>query len=439
MHPSDKTLMKSLLLFSTLFISTLSFGEPLTCGNKEGVQEYIELRATNIRENFQKQDVSDDVQKLEDTFRNCKIEPASFGWGKGVFKYWKDTGIKAELERISKQISHYANFREVDSEIPRYLEYAKKANFPLERFNALIDFHVKKGKESAVRERLSCGEKVDLRNDVLGDPRDQDTVGWCYAFAGADLLSYRLGQKISATDIAVIYNNFEKDRTGIKKDTIKEHELKGGFTDVALTHLKTKGACLEKSLPSEDNANGTLFENFAKLDSIKTNNNINADCSVCTRTMKSLYPGLEFSEYYDIMKYSQKAEYIKLLNDRACKPRIKLTDIKIKNLDPDEIGVNKVFAEINKQLDKKNILAVDYNQRLLYDVNTLENKRHESVIVGRRFNEKHGECEYLLRNSYGRSCSGYDKRLQKGNCEQGNIWMPKSVLIKDINDVIYLE
>ncbi len=72
---------------------------------------------------------------------------------------------------------------------------------------------------------------------------------------------------------------------------------------------------------------------------------------------------------------------------------------------------------------------------------------HASVVVGRRFNPTTSSCEYLIRNSEGTSCSGYDSRLEcdrtwggvpcpPGRRCGGQVWLPIEVLAKNISTVV---
>ncbi|MBA2405971.1 MAG: hypothetical protein H0V66_14440, partial [Bdellovibrionales bacterium] len=49
---------------------------------------------------------------------------------------------------------------------------------------------------------------LDLRNESLGEVRNQKDVAWCYAFTGADMLGHTFGarEKMSAADMAIGYN-----------------------------------------------------------------------------------------------------------------------------------------------------------------------------------------------------------------------------------------
>ncbi len=52
---------------------------------------------------------------------------------------------------------------------------------------------------------------------------------------------------------------------------------------------------------------------------------------------------------------------------------------------------------------------------------------HSSSIVGRR--ARGSQCQYLVRNSWGRSCNSYDTANQ---CEEGRVWVDSADLIRNI-------
>jgi len=60
---------------------------------------------------------------------------------------------------------------------------------------------------------------------------------------------------------------------------------------------------------------------------------------------------------------------------------------------------------------------------------------HASSIVGRRVsNDKY---EYLLRNSWGPSCSSYAPKYNKV-CEAGHFWIKEADLRREVTSVTYL-
>ncbi len=100
----------------------------------------------------------------------------------------------------------------------------------------------------------------------------------------------------------------------------------------------------------------------------------------------------------------------------------------------------KIFAIIDKQLNNNNPLEFSYDMNILYDPDHHYNKAnetylHSSTIIQRRFNTTTNECEYLVRNSWGRNCEAYEKL----ECDEGHIWVPKSVLASEMLNVTYIK
>ena len=119
---------------------------------------------------------------------------------------------------------------------------------------------------------LCSGSANDIRlDDQFCELRDQDSVGWCYAFVGADLMSAKMnrayGRKKCTDDISPISvaNNYIKKHAPNERKKILEQMAKGEFdykNDVAddeggFVHesiISTLGTnyCTDKELPSED-------------------------------------------------------------------------------------------------------------------------------------------------------------------------------------------
>jgi len=59
---------------------------------------------------------------------------------------------------------------------------------------------------------------------------------------------------------------------------------------------------------------------------------------------------------------------------------------------------------------------------------------HASLITGVR--EKDGQCQLLVRNSWGTSCNSYSGDW---DCEDGSVWVDEQDLLKNVTDVNYLE
>jgi hypothetical protein len=165
--------------------------------------EYINAKATEIRSYYQQGDVSLWVNNLEGYMARCQISPESYGWGKGTFAHWRDTGIKAEQDVVKNRLARQAavgKVSESDRDLLRRID--KITGVSKNETDAFLQMQ----QEQVYKNQSSC-EPQDLRNDKLGLVHNQERLGWCYAFTGADLLSYKLGEKISAADMATAYTD----------------------------------------------------------------------------------------------------------------------------------------------------------------------------------------------------------------------------------------
>ena len=206
----------------------------------------------------------------------------------------------------------------------------------------------------------------------------------------------------------------------------------------AIANTKDKGgACLESNLRSEDNGYSTIMSNLAEIDSIKKKSGA-LNSMTCPSVVQRVFPNIQAKEFMDIAENASRATLISMLSDKACKPRISLKGVEVEYTSPSFFkgDTTEVFNQIDKQLNRKNILALAYNATFLYDRNSKKRGGHASTIVGRRFNKSNGECEYLVRNSWGRGCSSYDPYY---TCEAGNIWLPKSVVSKGVINVSFIK
>ena len=149
-----------------------------------------------------------------------------------------------------------------------------------------------KNKESYLEDRKKNCSESHVDTSYIGEVRDQSDMGWCYAYALADLLSFHAKKLVSAIDIAVLNNNFSqdalKDRINYSRDVESFYDLKkilpkmgvtaeeleesarlnlydsvrnGGLAAEALKLALQKGVCLEKDMPSTfENKNITRLQ-----------------------------------------------------------------------------------------------------------------------------------------------------------------------------------
>lgn len=404
------------------------------------VNSKIKAISSHIKESYLKSDVIEHVEKLEKTLKVCKIDPGKYGWGKGIFEFWKKPSYVAGAKIKYDKLLYNSFFRDITNDAEEYERYLRTSGVsgPTDSYSAkvLIEHNSKKLNES----KTTCSKPNKIDRASLGEVRDQDSVGWCYAFTAADLLSYKLKQQISAADIAVIHNDGSLIRAAKRYLPVDESMFNGGRTDDAINKLYKKGACLEKNFLSEDNGYGDLAYNLKGITTFITDKKYKR---FCAEEASYIFSKLSFSDIAKAIDTSTNEDIVINLANKACHPRIDISNIKVinKSINKEKHTTTDLFKEIDTQIDSGNIIGINYKSNILRDVNAEidfsdPKGYHGSSIVDRRFNESTGECEYLIRNSFGRSEHGYDRSLE---VTEGNIWMPKSILYKSIYGVTYVE
>lgn len=182
-----------LTLIPLLLINSSSYGK---CSARQLRIKFAKEEIESIKKSFDKRNVEYKVDRALAVLAKCDIPLSEFGLTPGVFNFWKKRGYQAEFKKAKKSIEYTSQFNPVPNEkLEKLNKFGKKLdpNFDISQFNHLIDA----GNKSLIREKASC-TPVDNRNDKLGPVRNQDSIGWCYAFATADLLTHKLRQKVSA-------------------------------------------------------------------------------------------------------------------------------------------------------------------------------------------------------------------------------------------------
>jgi hypothetical protein len=292
-----------------------------------------------------------------------------------------------------------------------------------------------------------CSETI-LENDAvnLENVRDQDTVGWCYAFTGADLLSYKLNQRISAVSL---YNSGEDIEKNIGAGDI----VQGGDIGSSITKYldNNNGLCLESELPSSDFkfCTDNLYKDFlVELVSVAKNKSFaeeynNNQCF--EENLQKAFPGNNISFIQNYINGHGGNKLIESIYNYQCKNLVaKKLSVKSETFVRANNSPEKLLEMIDQQLSSGNLSA------LAYDYNKLNKEEgsgaHGSIVVGRRKNPKTGNCDYLIRNSWGKSCSQNEdseltchKKCDGGSCRYtGNFWVSGNRIKEAILGVNYL-
>lgn len=387
-------------------------------------REALRGRASRIAISYADEDMTKSYQSIEAYLARCKKTGYEFGLDMAHLQNLVKVSQQKAFERTREEIEFAAKFGKVDELAKRYREQASVLGMSTAEIDAFLTPLQKLGLQSFQKEQASC-KPVDMSAE-LGPVRDQDSLGWCYAFAVSDLLSYKTKQRISAADIALTFNkNFENDISRVMG--AKESSFEGGTFRSAISLATEKGLCLEKDLPSEDNANANLETNLNLIDKLRRGSDRkNAlACAEVRNAAKALFPNLDFDDVRKIALTTVDKDIVQKMADKSCQKRIKVdTQVEsVSSWDSEEIAQG-----IDKNLDKTNPVAIAYDADVLsFPKAKYGRPNHGSIISGRRFNEKTGQCEYLLRNSWGRGCFSYHHEYE---CKEGQVWIPKPSLIK---------
>jgi hypothetical protein len=293
------------------------------------------------------------------------------------------------------------------------------------------------------RERASCGD-IDLRSEFvrrnLPDRRHQDTTGWCYAFVGADLVSYELGQNISPADIARQYINTERPASLASLEAVmsnpnlvaQDQPLGGGFTKRALEATGTGGFCLESDFPSEDYSWSEAQEQA--MIAMYPNKDRPMEC-LYSDSIVPLFTGAATADLLAIVRANDFRRILNRLPESVCRSRIPLpSNLTVENLvkkggEPfDHQGHNVFYQGIDDVLSGSRPVSLAINSSVLQRptprLRSLRNTNHQVVLAGRRFNAESGRCEYLIRNSDS-SCQTYHSEYE---CENNHAWVPREIV-----------
>jgi hypothetical protein len=324
-------------------------------------------------------------------------------------------------------------------------------------------------------------KNIDLRSE-MSPLRDQDSIGWCYGFTAADLLTHYLYKteasevknpvknadyrsrkySVSAVGVAVRYNNRYKSHyfdnivalnsaeLGIKYRDYKANPKgvpmtvvpEGGSIYKALLMAKLNGFCFEKDLPSENfsYSKDSLCGKNSKcnLEEMLMNLFDETDKNSCTVNpgIQKLFPTLTAKAIKSILLISEKENSLKNLAAVACHEKFTTnffteSEPIFKNIISRDSSTpeydEKAKMQAGRQLlqsadavlDKGTPVGISYCSAFLLKANpkAKECGPHASSLVGKRFNSKSCEVEYILRNSWGPNCDIYNTENPKySNC-----------------------
>lgn len=293
-------------------------------------------------------------------------------------------------------------------------------------------------------------KKVDLTRE-MPPVKDQDSIGWCYGFTTADLVSHYLYKtkgrnvkgnttpyadyrmksfSVSPMAVSTMYNDTYKSAYGdaLNNKSLMQLNLnktkvvaEGGSLPKALQVVKEKGFCFERDVSSEDFSFVADYRCAVKnrcniseiLNIIYDSPKAQIGCNDLN-TLQKVFPTLKLQNIKSILVKSAKQDALSNLVNASCKKQFtNLFPIDQPRFSSKTIQIGKQPATdlikfLDQYLDRGTPVGIMYYADFLLGKNG-KSFAHASSIVGKSFNPQTCEVEYILRNSWGRGCGFYQK------------------------------
>lgn len=271
---------------------------------------------------------------------------------------------------------------------------------------------------------------IQISIEKLGPVRDQGIAGLCFTYEGADLLTYKLGTRISAIDLALSY--FKSSRSQ-KMSSIYES---GGdtFTSIQATK-KLGGACTEDVMPSNetflspDETNPRIFGAFKWLEQKSW------ALPESLEAARVIFPALEEDTFDQAARLLTFKDRMHFLQNTACAERVAYSHLVLNYFEAEtKSQVPGLIKKVNQQLERNNLIGMGFRSNDLFLKQEEADDNHATTLVGRRWNPAKKQCEYLMRDNFGDQCSIYQNRFE---CQGGYVWLDEKFLLKNMYEIEY--
>ncbi len=291
---------------------------------------------------------------------------------------------------------------------------------------------------------------VDLRPKVALQMRNQGDISWCYAHTAADLLQFSSGlsEQVSAADIAVQYNKglWPKLYRWVNGTLVPET----GFVRSALRQASVSGYCPEVNFPSDVWGRVVSSGQDAPKIEKKTLNVAISEILDLQRLVKAgvfktgeelpffyEFPGVGRDDFFTILRVNPRQEVLEGLRQKACEGKRKPYPVDVGSI-PMRFRGPRMFVRFHQELESGRPFSLDYFYGVLEDSNRIKKKLadlHTSIVLGQRFDSSSGECQYLIKNSYGENCTNYDPKWE---CQGGYLWVGERAIQEGAVSFVFL-
>lgn len=316
----------------------------------------------------------------------------------------------------------------------------------------LSTFHAK---ANLILNQDQC-QAVDIRDvnpglrEHFSTPRDQDSIGWCYGFAAADLLTAKLGTPVSAIHMSALYNrNIDRNfflRTGhdifqaLRGNPMETYE--GGTIGRSLKEALRNGTvCTEEQLPFDANYFGGTRGDLLDLETLRTRVRETPDEERACEMVESLRPdgifgNSDFSQISEVLGRGRLNGGLEAIVSAACKESpLSVGDFKVRSKNKPRRRNGRPGREyvdaIGTALAAGKPVGISYNPRRV----TGSDGAHASSVIARRW--LNGKCQYKVRNSWGAICP-YVTGIECDEPE-GSFWVNDEDFHEMVRSITYLE
>lgn len=469
-----------LFIFDAYAIRVKVYKKPWNCpGLQEKNQKYLKEKWEKYEGQSSRRDVEGKINSYSRYFKEfCENESYISDLNVLSDRIIKK-GWQSETELLEDEIDRISKYRVPKKEWDRLAEFASKVRKTRDDILSKSEFDkiVSSNQQTRLIRQKSCQEKDNRKQPLKGKIRDQDGLGWCYAYTAADLISHHTGKLASAVDIANSFNNASEWGSwfGDKVFKTPESEQEGGWVKSAIESSVERGICLEKDIRSSD----FTFQNYKNLDdAIKELEKLKSDfdtatfvkpktgranrkileerkrrlkaqrkekvrafvgdCSVLHGNWRQIFSSITNDEVIEVLRQSGPVDVVNRMIDKNCKNRRRLYEnIEVEtNYTGLLTSSDDLISEMDEQLNKGNIVGISYKLSLLLDAYDDRTGNHASSIVARKYDPESGSCKYLIRNSWGDGCYSYDNRY---DCKNGEVWVPHEDLTRMVYGITYIK
>lgn len=330
--------------------------------------------------------------------------------GKDIDKTWD------QLEKLDKQFPNCLSFKKLNISETDLSKFKKYRSGNDTSFNL---------------DQKDCTEyKVDTSNFPLND--NQGNLEWCFAYSSAHLLSHEEQVKLSAYDLAVTFHNSKN-----LPDTVNFTVTPGSpIETLNLAIKKTNGVCLEEEVNYTQGDWATLSSMVKNLHD-------------ANKKLISIFCENKFNEQETLTNF--EADVLRVLDQLSptkradaflniqCKKRHTFSkNYTAHRMYAPDTKPEKIIEKVDELLSKGKPLTIVYSAELLSSgINFKGKPNHASTIIGREFNPLNGQCEYLIKNTWGKS-SCENTSTPSIRCVDGNYWVPRTALKNNSNFISWL-